>query len=184
MRYPAAETAAKHEAILSEGSRLFRQHGFAGVTLGEIMKATGLTHGPFYNHFASKEELMIECIRAASDKAIEELDGVPRNVNGKRAYLGGYLEEVHRDNASDGCLIAALGPEIARQPKLKSAFTDHVVRTIERFAAYFPWKSRASRRRESLLALSAIVGAIVLARAVDDPSLSAEILRDVKSSLA
>ena len=55
MRYPAAETAEKHVRIVEQAARLFRERGFDGVSVGEIMKATGLTHGPFYNHFASKE---------------------------------------------------------------------------------------------------------------------------------
>jgi len=70
MRYPAAETAEKHERILDEAARLFREQGFSGVSVSEIMKATGLTHGPFYNHFDSKEELMAESRRCAESLRI------------------------------------------------------------------------------------------------------------------
>ena len=71
MRYPAAETAEKHTRILEQASGLFRRRGFSGVSVGEIMRATGLTHGPFYNHFASKEALLAETIvdRAAKTAA-------------------------------------------------------------------------------------------------------------------
>ena len=69
MRYPAAETAEKHQKILDEASRLFKERGF-GVSVSEIMKATGLTHGPFYNHFDSKEALMAECIEHAGGVAL------------------------------------------------------------------------------------------------------------------
>ena len=74
MRYPAAETAEKHQKILAEASRLFKERGFDGVSVSEIMKATGLTHGPFYNHFDSKEALMAECIVHAGDAALAHLD--------------------------------------------------------------------------------------------------------------
>src|SRR6516225_11386102 len=74
MRYPAAETAAKHARIVDKASRLFRKRGFSNVSLAEIMKATGLTHGPFYNHFDSKEALMAESVAQASAQSIAGLD--------------------------------------------------------------------------------------------------------------
>src|SRR5271155_3143577 len=74
MRYPAAETAEKHERILNEAARLFRERGFSGVSVSEIMKATGLTHGPFYNHFDSKEELMAESVVHGFQRTLDGLN--------------------------------------------------------------------------------------------------------------
>src|SRR5260370_37003440 len=73
MGYSAADTAAKHERILHEASRLFRERGFSGVSVSEIMKASGLTHGPFYNHFSSKERLMAEALAAGRQPPLAKL---------------------------------------------------------------------------------------------------------------
>jgi TetR/AcrR family transcriptional repressor of nem operon len=91
MRYPAAETAEKHQKILDEASRLFKERGF-GVSVSEIMKATGLTHGPFYNHFDSKEALMAECIAHSAGSALDDLDAGRADARG-HARLRARLPE-------------------------------------------------------------------------------------------
>ena len=126
MRYPAAETAAKHARILEKASRLFRERGFSDVSVAEIMQATGLTHGPFYNHFASKEGLMVEAVEHASEEGLEALEATPRSEKGKRDFVSNYLSAAHRDCPEDGCLLATLASEIAREPALRSAMTTHV----------------------------------------------------------
>lgn len=183
MRYPAAETAEKHARIVAHAARLFRERGFSGVSVGEIMKATGLTHGPFYNHFASKEALMAEALVCASDSSRVGLDSVPGDAAGKAAYLAGYLSARHRDDAGGGCLIAALGSEVAREPGVRAAFTTHVRGFVERMASRFPWSSQRHARRDAIRAVSAMVGAVMLARAVDDEALSAEILGETLTGL-
>ena len=103
MRYPAAETAEKHQKILAEASRLFKERGF-GVSVSEIMKSTGLTHGPFYNHFESKEALMAECITHSAADALVELDAAGQTPEGMRAYVRDYMSHEHRDARAEGCL--------------------------------------------------------------------------------
>src|SRR5271167_23432 len=105
MRYPAAETAEKHVRILEAASRMFRERGFSDVSVAEIMKATGLTHGPFYNHFPSKQALMAEAITHASEETLRGLDAVEQSEDGKSKYLSGYLSAEHRDHPGQGCLI-------------------------------------------------------------------------------
>jgi TetR/AcrR family transcriptional repressor of nem operon len=183
MRYPAAETAEKHARILEHAARLFRERGFAGVSLGEIMKATGLTHGPFYNHFASKEALMAESVTEASAQALAGIGRAAPSEKGKVAYLGGYLSTAHRDRPGEGCVVAALAAEIGREPGVRAAFTAHVKATFEKLTAHFPWRSDRSARSEAILAMCAATGAIALARAVDDQALSEEILREVLAGL-
>ena len=178
MRYPAAETAAKHARILGRASRLFRERGFSDVSVAEVMKATGLTHGPFYNHFPSKHGLMVEAIRHASEEALKELESTPPSEHGKRAYKSGYLSVDHRDHPEDGCLLAALAPEIAREPTVKSAVTTIVKTMITKMSSHFPWKRRRDARGETIRMLTSMVGALVLARAVDDADLSREILEE------
>ena len=103
MRYPAEETAAKHERIVKEGSRLFRERGFENVTVAEVMKAAGLTHGAFYAHFASKEELEAAAIAYGQKVSLER---VQRNkvMRNKGSYADRYLSPRHRDNPGDGSL--------------------------------------------------------------------------------
>lgn len=183
MRYPAAETAEKHARILDQAARLFRERGFNGVSVGEIMKETGLTHGPFYNHFASKEALMAESFRHAAARTAELMTAVTPDAAGKAAYLAAYLSPAHRDSPGSGCPITALSTEIAREPGLRGAYTTHIKGTLVRLAAQFPWSSKRHARREAIATLSALVGALTLARAVDDAQLSEEILRETLASL-
>jgi TetR/AcrR family transcriptional repressor of nem operon len=180
MRYPAAETAEKHARILKEASRLFRERGFADVSVAEIMKATGLTHGPFYNHFPSKQALMAEALADASAGTLAGLAETPASEAGRAAYLAEYLSAAHRDHPGDGCLMASLAVEVGREPAVKRPFTAHLKASIEKLAAHFPWPKRQDTRGEAIRAIALLVGAVVLARAVDDAALSDEILRAAK----
>ena len=185
MRYPASQTAEKHERILREAARLFRERGFDGTGVAEIMKAAGLTHGAFYAHFASKAALEAEAVERAfaqSDNRIYALTANARDQ--KRAFLDNYLSAAHRDHTGSGCVIAALGPEIALDSAARRPFTQQVKHMIEGMAARFRWKREGAARRNSIHLLSAAVGALTLARAVDDPRLSEEILESVHDSLA
>ncbi len=183
MRYPAAETAEKHARIVEQAGRLFRERGFSGVSVGEIMKETGLTHGPFYNHFASKEALIAESLAQASRMSLAGVAGASPNAAGKAAYIASYLSPAHRDAPGAGCLMAALGCDISREPGVRPTFTTHLKTTLERMASHFPWSSKRHERRDTIRTLSAMVGAMVLARAVDDEALSEEILRETLSGL-
>jgi TetR/AcrR family transcriptional repressor of nem operon len=178
MRYPAAETAAKHARILAEASRLFRERGFADVSVAEIMQATGLTHGPFYNHFTCKEALMVEAVQHASAEGLTALEATPRSEKGKREFMSRYLSPAHRDCPEDGCLIAALASDIAREPAVRTAMTAHVKAMIAKMSSHFPWKKGRSARGETIRAMSCALGALILARAVDDDDLSEEILKE------
>lgn len=181
MRYPAAETAEKHVRILDQAARLFRERGFSGVSLSEIMKATGLTHGPFYNHFASKEALIAESMAHASAASMAGLEAASESEEAMREYVRTYLGAGHRDAPGEGCLMAAMGSEIAREPAARTAFTVHLKATLDRLAALFPWSSKRPARSDAIRMTASMVGAMVLARAVDDPALSDEILREVRS---
>jgi TetR/AcrR family transcriptional repressor of nem operon len=201
MRYPPEETAAKHRRILEEAGRLFRERGFAGVSVSEIMKATGLTHGPFYNHFASKEALMAEALADLSSRTHADFDRIVAE-EGIAAYLDLYLSRRHVDSAGAGCLMTALAADTAKEPATRGAFTAHVKGAIDRLMRALPGKRRAESgaeagaeagteagteadtRAQAMLALAAMVGAVMLARAVDDPALGDEILAAARHGLA
>jgi len=168
MRYPPAETAAKHQKILDAAARLFRERGF-GVSVSEIMKATGLTHGPFYNHFASKEALIAECFAHAAEQKLMEQAEASLTPEGRAAWADAYLSAEHRDQPGDGCLLAALAGDAAREPAVRPELTAYLKETLNRGKAVAP-------RDEVLRRAAMMVGAVILARAVDDAELSAELL--------
>src|SRR5579864_9659831 len=113
MRYPVEETATKHERILKEASRLFRERGFEDVSVAEVMKAAGLTHGAFYAHFASKEELQAAAVAYGQKVSLERVQRSKRKRS-KASFADRYLSRWHRDNPGDGCTMAALAEEVAR----------------------------------------------------------------------
>ncbi|ADO75176.1 TetR/AcrR family transcriptional regulator [Stigmatella aurantiaca] len=181
------EEAARHRAALIEAAgRLFRERGFEGVSLAEISKAAGLTHGAFYGHFTSKEDL-------AAQACGQVLDNVAANwrrvceAEGPRALgtiASAYLSSRHRDNPGEGCPFATLGQDIARQEApVRGAVTRGLRGILAILGPLFPGKTEAARKQKALAAYASLVGAMVLARSVEDPHLSEEILRSVAASL-
>lgn len=183
MRYPAEETAQKHQRILEQASQLFRERGFSGVSLSEIMKATGLTHGAFYNHFDSKDALISKSLEHASTISCADLTTALHTPEDMAAYVDKYLSIEHRDAPATGCLITSLGPEISREPIARAGFTTHIRTMIDKLSRHSPWSKKTNARRKALCTLSTMVGAMVLARGVDDPELSEEILRAVREDI-
>src|SRR5246127_4601495 len=159
MRYPVEETAAKHERIVKEASRLFRERGFENVSVAEVMKAAGLTHGAFYAHFASKEELQAAAVAYGQGVSRDRLQG--KTKWGKGPFADQYLSREHRDNPGDGCTMAALAQEVARStPELKAAFEQGLENILS---------AKGADRKEAIFWTAAIMGGVVLARAVQDP---------------
>jgi len=175
MRYPARETAAKHERIVKEASRLFRERGFEKVTVGEVMKAAGLTHGAFYAHFGSKEELEKAAIAYGQELSASRALGHGATKKGRQTYAERYLSNRHRDNPANGCTMAVLGPEVARStPEMKTEFE----RGLEDILAAY-----GGDRSEAIFQTAALLGGVVLARAVQNADLSNEILDRVRRKL-
>jgi TetR/AcrR family transcriptional regulator, transcriptional repressor for nem operon len=175
MRYPAKETAAKHERIVKEASRLFRERGFENVSLGEVMKAAGLTHGAFYAHFGSKEALEEAAIAYGQELTASRNRSYGVTKKGRSTYADRYLSPRHRDNPGEGCTMAALGQEIARStPEVKTAFE----RGLEEILG-----AVGGERKEAIFQTAALLGGVVLARAVKSEQFSDEILRAVRQEM-
>ena len=173
MRYPAEETAAKHERIVKEASRLFRERGFENVSVSEVMKAAGLTHGAFYAHFGSKEELQAAAVAYGIKFSLGRMQR--NNKKNRGSYADRYLSRWHRDNPGDGCTMAALAQEVARStPELRAAFEQGLRDIIP---------AMGGERKEAIFCVAAMIGGVVLARAVQDPRLSEEILKSVRQKL-
>ena len=175
MRYPAKETAAKHDRIVQEASRLFRERGFENVTVGEVMKAAGLTHGAFYAHFGSKQELERAAIAHGQVLSASRARSHGATKKGRRAYADRYLSDRHRDNPGDGCTMAALSQEVARStPELKAAFEKGLEAILS---------AKGGDRKEAIFQTAALLGGVALARAVQDEKLSDEILTSVRQKI-
>jgi TetR/AcrR family transcriptional repressor of nem operon len=177
MRYPAEETARKHERIVSEASRLFRERGFENVSVGEVMKAAGLTHGAFYAHFGSKQELEAAAVAYGQKVSLQRMQRNNNNKKSKESYADRYLSQRHRDNPGDGCTMAALAQEVARStPELKAAFEQGLENILV--------ATKGGDRKEAIFRVAAMIGGVVLARAVQAPRLSDEILGSVRQKLS
>jgi TetR/AcrR family transcriptional repressor of nem operon len=170
MRKSREEAAETRKRIVRSAAHEFREKGIVATGLADLMKAAGLTHGGFYKHFASKDQLVAEATAAAVDSILEELAAHP-TVN---AAIAGYLSTRHRDNPTSGCPLAALGDELARSDeKTRATATAGFVR----FADFLAGKARtADVRRRALVAAATMIGAVTMSRVVSDPKLSAEIL--------
>jgi len=174
MRYPVEETAAKHERIVKEASRLFRERGFENVSVSEVMKAAGLTHGAFYAHFDSKHELLVAAVAYGQKVSLGRMQR-STGKESKRSFADRYLSRWHRDNPGDGCTMAALAQEVGRStPELRAAFEQGLENILS---------SRGGDRKEAIYWVAAMIGGVVLARAVQDQRVSDEILGSVRQKL-
>ncbi|MET7247755.1 TetR family transcriptional regulator [Methylobacterium sp. EM32] len=174
MRVTREQFQENRRRILEAAGRLFREKGFSAVTVAEVMEAAGLTHGGFYGHFASKEDLAAQALGQAL--APRE----PGTAPDLAGFVASYLSAAHRDRPGTGCALAALGGEAARQPApVRRAFTEGLEARLARMQEALPDGDRAA----ALAAISGLVGALVLARAVDDPALSDEILAAARGAL-
>ena len=167
------------ERIIASAARAFRERGFGGSAVTDIMSDAGLTHGGFYGHFESKDDLEAAACADAlaigaarwSRLADEEPDTALARI------VDSYLSTRHRDDPGTGCVFATLGGETARTAvPVRGAFAEGVRARIESLTRVVKGRVEATRRRRAIAALSGMVGAMVLARAVDDRALSNEIL--------
>jgi TetR/AcrR family transcriptional regulator, transcriptional repressor for nem operon len=179
MRVSRQKAAENRERIIDAASALFREKGFDGVGVADIMNAADLTHGGFYGHFNSKDDLVAQASQRAMARAAAHWRKVIADAPNDpyAALLKHYLSPRHRDDRRDGCVFAALSGEAARCGKsVRAAFARGLEPVIEVVAKALPGRLKAVRRRKAVAAVAELVGALVLARAIDDVSLSNEIL--------
>ena len=183
---PANPTApsrkeATHQRIVGAAARAIRRSGYGGTGVADIMKDVGLTHGGFYAHFASREAMLAEAADLAGAESMASLTRVaaaapPRGA--LRALIQAYLSKAHVADAETGCPVAALGSEMPRQaPKVRRAATRRIKEMIDLVVRHSPCHGEPGAYGQALVTVATMVGALVLARAVDDPKLS-EALRD------
>lgn len=162
---------------------MFCERGFDGVNISDVMKAAGLTHGSFYNHFGSKADLISACIVHATSRTLVVLELAEASLIGKKAFVDEYLSVPQRNDPNGGSLLSAFASEVARKPQAQGPMTRFVHAFIDKMSTHFPWHKPRSARPEAIRAIASMVGALVLAKAVNDSDLSQEILAEVGRGL-
>ena len=179
MKVTREQATQNRQRILDVAAQLFRERGFEGIGVADLMKEAGLTHGGFYGHFSSKDDLIAQASARELTRSLEHWSNFARDASDDplSAVAGAYLTRSHRDNPGTGCVLAALGPDVSRQgPAVRRAVTDYVGSVVDLLVKLVPGKSKGARRQKAISTYATLVGAMVLARAVDDRALSQEIL--------
>jgi TetR/AcrR family transcriptional repressor of nem operon len=173
---PASRKEETHERIVRAAARAIRRHGYEGLGVAEVMKDAGLTHGGFYAHFASRDALLAE---AADSAAAESVGNLSRAIRAAKpggelaALVDAYLSDRHVETPERGCAIAAAGSEVPRQPAdVRRATTLQIKELIGLVERQMPDWGKSGAHEKAMAILAGLVGALVLARAVDEPQLS------------
>ena len=179
MRVSRAQAAENRENVIDVASRLFREHGFDGIGLKDLMEGAGLTQGAFYKQFDSKEDLVaeasaraMECATARWSRAVA---ANPEDPLG--AVIGFYLSKGHRKEKAEGCPLVALGADAARQSAdVKAPFEDGIREHLGVLSRLLPKDDSGEKREKAMAILATMVGAVTLSRVVNDPRLAQSIL--------
>ena len=177
MRKSREQAAETRKRIVRAAACEFREKGIVATSLADLMKAAGMTHGGFYKHFESKDQLIAEACAEATQELMERMETQP-TIN---AAVAGYLSTRHRDTPASGCPFSAIGSELARtDEKTREVATAAFERLVGLLAGN---SSERDARRRALVAAATMIGAVTMSRVVNDPTLSAEILREAEKSL-
>jgi TetR/AcrR family transcriptional repressor of nem operon len=185
MGHSKAEKAETHDRIVAMASALFRELGVNGISVADLMQSAGLTQGGFYRHFASRDELVAEAVeRALADgsAAADVIATKPTSTIG--TLVDGYLSPFHRDHIASGCAVTALATDAARSgERVQRAYTRQVLHYVDLISDLIAHLPKKKRRAFALEALATMVGAVSMARAVNDEALSNEILKTAAAAL-
>ncbi len=180
MRVSKEKAAENRQQILTAAARLFREQGVSATGVDSITKDVSLTHGAVYSQFGSKEAIAAEAIRLALMRSKRLWQRLAERKGAKKAFpaiVAEYLSRDHRDSVGQGCVVAALGSEIARQPQsVRDAFTEELKDALEFLAGVMPGDDPSRRYEDVIAAFAGMAGALILARAVNDKTLSERIL--------
>ena len=184
MRKSKQEATETRRRIVKAAAAKFRLNGIGATGLSDLMGAAGLTHGGFYRHFDSKEQLIAEACAAATESAMATFFSNKSPKNGLKGRVARYLSPAHRDDPSAGCPLAALGSEIARcDEKTRAAATQAFLKLVDILASGSSTTRPDVARRRALVAAATMIGALTMSRIVTDSQLSAAILRESKEAI-
>src|SRR5215216_6214896 len=186
MRVSRVQAEENRQTVINVASRLFREHGFDGIGLKDLMKGAGLTQGAFYKQFASKEDLAAQASKRALESASNRWSAAaadnPEDPLG--AVIGFYLSMAHRGERMDGCPVVALGSDAARQgPDVKASFEAGIREYLEMLGRCVDEAEGKEPGGKAMAILSTMVGAMVLSRAVNDEQLSKQFLQAAAKSV-
>ena len=186
MRKSKQEAAETRRRIVKAAAAKFRQNGIGGTGLSDLMAAAGLTHGGFYRHFNSKDQIVAEACATAAEVLVGRLAASASKSpqSGLKTIASAYLSAAHRDDPSDGCPLAALGSEMARADEAtRAAATEAFLKLVNVIAAQFGKVRPDVARRRALIVASTMIGALTMARIVTNSELSAAILKQAEKHL-
>jgi TetR/AcrR family transcriptional repressor of nem operon len=163
MPWPKAHKKETRERVLDAAAAAFRERGVDDVSVGEIMDRAGLTHGGFYAHFKSKDDLVAEAFSGTGSEMRERL----WDSKSLQALVNMYLSNVHFEDRAHGCAIAALGPELSRgSTRVRRTLGGVIQKRLEKIGSLITARSREKRERQAAGVLACMVGAMILARGV------------------
>jgi TetR/AcrR family transcriptional repressor of nem operon len=187
MRVSKEQQGKNRERVVVAAAKLLRERGIEGVGVDALAKAAGMTHGAIYSHFGSKEELAAAAVRQSADEIRANWVAAAGGTGSAELFnrlVRSYVSRAHRDQPGTGCAMAAMGPEATRHGKtVRHAFSDATVAMVDIIAAASPGETAEARRDAALAAVASMVGAIVVARIVEDQALSDRVLAVVRKRL-
>jgi len=177
MRYEKGHKETTRRRIVETAAARFRKDGIDGVGVADLMAEAGLTHGGFYSHFTSKEELVREAMEEASSHSVTNF---ARRIEegGLENWIRFYMRPAHRDHPERGCVVAALAAELARHPKeTRKGFSERLSKVTANIETHLPARMAPALKHKTAIGIFAtLAGALQMARAVDDPEMSEQIL--------
>lgn len=187
MRYQPEHKAEIHRKIVKDASQRIRSEGITGAAVSTVMRDAGLTHGGFYKHFKSKDDLLLESLREAFTETIGRFAHIaaqsPRETAWK-SIVKTYLSPVHCDHPELGCPLAALAPELARTGKaMKTRILAELENYEERLLPFMPGRRKMEKKRAFLAIFSTMIGAIAIARILPDAAARASVLATARDHL-
>jgi len=187
MRVSKEKAEENRQQILTAAARLFRERGVSATGVDAIAEDAGLTHGAVYSQFGSKDAIVTEAIRLTLIRANHLWQRIADRKGSAQAFaaiVNQYLSRNHRDDAGRGCVLATLGSEIARQSEdLRDTLTEELTRSLEFLAGLLQSEDHSHSYDDAIVAFSAMVGALMIARAVSDEKLSDRILKTTAKRL-
>jgi TetR/AcrR family transcriptional repressor of nem operon len=188
MGHSRENKAESHDRIVKTAAARFREAGIEGLGVADLMKEAGLTHGGFYRHFGSREELVAEAVERALQDGGQAVAAIENSRLPPSAVLAllvdAYLSAAHRDNLATSCAVTTLAGDVARSnERARTAYTSQVDSYLQMLTRLITADKQKSRRSKAIAALSTLVGAVSMSRAVNDQKLSREILKSAADEL-
>ncbi len=188
MKRSRQETAATRVRIVKAGAAEFLRNGIDRTALAALMAAAGLTHGGFYNHFSSKEQVVAEACAEAADSLIHTLSAVAEQAGEEVALeklVGRYLYRGQRDSPADSCPFATMGSELARcRKEIRDVAAESFLKLTRLLAQLMPDAEAEVQERNAMVAMCAMIGALTISRIVHDEALSDAILSEMQQAIS